>query len=83
MDDAEGALAEANIYDSEDPEVWAYLSLVCLRHSRRLEAEQAYRFAMQKGLRDSALQLELARAQEQAGFGNPFLSARTGVAEPL
>lgn len=44
--DAEDALTEANILDNMDPEVWAYLCLVCLQTGRRLEAEQAYKYTV-------------------------------------
>lgn len=44
--DAEDALSEANILNNEDPEVWGYLSLVCLRTGRQLEAEQAYKYSL-------------------------------------
>ena len=44
--DAEDALSEANILNNEDAEVWGYLSMVCLRTGRQLEAEQAYKYAL-------------------------------------
>lgn len=44
--DAEDALSEANILNNEDSEVWGYLSMVCLRTGRQLEAEQAYKYAL-------------------------------------
>ncbi len=47
--------------------VWAYLALVCLRLGRQHEAEQAQKFALQRGLRDPALLNELRSAHEQAG----------------
>ena len=43
--DAEDALTEANLLNNLDPEVWAYLSLVCLQLGRKAEAEQAYKYA--------------------------------------
>lgn len=46
LEDAEDALSEANILNNSDPEVWAYLSLVCLRSGRQFEAEQAYKYAI-------------------------------------
>ena len=46
LTEAEDALAEANVLNNYDPEVWAYLSLVCLRTARQLEAEQAYKYAI-------------------------------------
>lgn len=44
--EAEDALSEANILNNSDPEVWGYLSLVCLKTGRQLEAEQAYKYAI-------------------------------------
>ena len=46
LSEAEDALAEANVLNNYDPEVWAYLALVCLRTGRQLEAEQACKFAI-------------------------------------
>ena len=46
MCDAESALTEANILNNLDPEVWAYLCLICLRTGRQVEAEQAYKYAV-------------------------------------
>ena len=46
LSEAEDALSEANVLNNYDPEVWAYLSLVCLRTARQLEAEQAYKYAV-------------------------------------
>ena len=46
LSEAEDALSEANILNNTDPEVWAYLSLVCLKTGRQLEAEQAYKYAL-------------------------------------
>jgi Flp pilus assembly protein TadD len=44
--DAEAALTEANILNNLDPEVWAYLCLICLRSGRQVEAEQAYKYTV-------------------------------------
>ena len=46
LSEAEDALSEANILNNSDPEVWGYLSLVCLKTGRRLEAEQSYKYAI-------------------------------------
>ena len=46
LSEAEDALAEANILNNSDPEVWAYLCLVCLKTGRQVEAEQAYKYAI-------------------------------------
>ena len=46
LSEAEDALSEANILNNTDSEVWAYLSLVCLKTGRQVEAEQAYKYAV-------------------------------------
>ena len=50
LSEAEDALAEANILNNSDSEVWAYLSLVCLKTARQFEAEQAYKYAVKVGV---------------------------------
>ncbi len=71
MSEAEDALCEANILNNSDPEVWGYLSLVCLQTGRQLEAEQAYKYAIKVNLKDGELLKEIQAVQEQVGFGNP------------
>lgn len=46
LSEAEDALSEANILNNKDPEVWGYLSLLCLKTGRKIEAEQAYKYAI-------------------------------------
>lgn len=46
LSEAEDALSEANILNNKDPEVWGYLSLLCLKSGRKIEAEQAYKYAI-------------------------------------
>lgn len=46
LGEAEDALAEANVLNNEDALTWAYLSLVCLRTGRPLEAEQTFKYAI-------------------------------------
>ncbi|KAH9509070.1 Cilia- and flagella-associated protein 70 [Bulinus truncatus] len=71
LTEAEDALSEANILNNNDPEVWSYLSLICLKTKRRLEAEQAYKYAIKLNLDDAALLAEIHREQVVYGFGNP------------
>ncbi|XP_071787792.1 cilia- and flagella-associated protein 70-like isoform X3 [Asterias amurensis] len=71
MSEAEDALCEANILNNSDPEVWGYLSLVCLQTERQLEAEQAYKYAIKVNLKDGELLKEIQAVQEQVGYGNP------------
>ncbi|KAJ8044742.1 Cilia- and flagella-associated protein 70 [Holothuria leucospilota] len=71
LSEAEDALCEANILNNSDPEVWGYLSLVCLRTGRQLEAEQAYKYALKVNLKDQDLLSEIEDTQKTVGFGNP------------
>ncbi|CAH1791968.1 unnamed protein product, partial [Owenia fusiformis] len=71
LSEAEDALSEANILNNSDPEVWGYLSLVCLKTNRQLEAEQAYKYALKVNLVDEELLGEIHGVQQEVGFGNP------------
>ncbi|KAF0687429.1 Aste57867_20828 [Aphanomyces stellatus] len=61
-DGAEMALAEANILDHTNPDVWGYLSLVCLSATpaRQKEAEQALEQALRYDLSNATLLRELS-----------------------
>ncbi|CAF0849700.1 unnamed protein product [Brachionus calyciflorus] len=71
LEEAKNALAEANILNNKAPEVWAYLSLICLKTNKPLEAEQAYKYAIKLNLDNPELLDEIHLLQEQLGFGNP------------
>ncbi|XP_039248406.2 cilia- and flagella-associated protein 70-like [Styela clava] len=71
LSESEDALAEANLLNNSNPEVWAYLSLVCLQTERKLEAEQSYKYAMNLKLKDEDLIHEIHLMQKKVGFGNP------------
>ncbi|XP_074658992.1 cilia- and flagella-associated protein 70-like isoform X2 [Tubulanus polymorphus] len=73
LSEAEDALSEANILNNYDPEVWGYLSLVCLKTGRQLEAEQAYKYALKLNLQDGDLLNEIRQVQTEVGFGDPQL----------
>lgn len=55
LGEAENALSEANMLCNTDPEVWGYLTLVCLRQKRVFEAEQSYKYAIKVQYRREAL----------------------------
>ncbi|XP_042197169.1 cilia- and flagella-associated protein 70 isoform X2 [Callorhinchus milii] len=69
--DAEDALAEANILCNSNSEVWGYLTLVCLKTGRKLEAEQSYKYAIKLNLQNQQLLDEIHHFQQMTGFGNP------------
>lgn len=72
LTEAEDALSEANILNNTEAEVWAYLSLVCLKTGRQLEAEQTYKYAL-KLCSDQRLLDEIHQVQREVGFGNPMV----------
>uniref|UniRef100_W5M3G9 Cilia and flagella associated protein 70 n=1 Tax=Lepisosteus oculatus TaxID=7918 RepID=W5M3G9_LEPOC len=68
LTEAEDALTEANTLHNANPEVWGYLSLVCLKTGRHLEAEQSYKYTIKLNLRNGALLQEIHELQERVGF---------------
>ncbi|KAJ8398771.1 hypothetical protein AAFF_G00419680 [Aldrovandia affinis] len=65
LTEAEDALTEANTLNNAHPEVWGYLSLVCLRTGRQLEAEQCYKYAIKLDLQKETLWQEITELQAQ------------------
>ncbi|KAG9340456.1 hypothetical protein JZ751_021569 [Albula glossodonta] len=61
LSEAEDALIEANALNNANPEVWGYLSLVCLRLD----------------LQKEALLREITQLQDQVGFGDPSFRTKT------
>lgn len=72
LDSAEEALTEANYLNNRDATIWAYLSLICLKTRRQVEAEQAYKYAIKMRLQDQTLLDEIHSLQTEMGFGNPL-----------
>lgn len=46
LENAEEALTEANYINNRNPEVWAYLSMICLKTNRCTEAEQSFKYCI-------------------------------------
>lgn len=71
MQEAEDALSEANALNNSNGEVWGYLTLVCLKTGRQLEAEQSYKYTRKLNVQDQTLMTEIRQLQEEVGFGDP------------
>uniref|UniRef100_A0A5K4ET78 Putative o-linked n-acetylglucosamine transferase, ogt n=1 Tax=Schistosoma mansoni TaxID=6183 RepID=A0A5K4ET78_SCHMA len=72
LENAEEALTEANYINNRNPEVWAYLSMICLKTNRRTEAEQSFKYCIKMKLNDTELLNEIHTLQMEVGWGNPL-----------
>ncbi|CAH8498466.1 unnamed protein product [Schistosoma intercalatum] len=72
LENAEEALTEANYINNRNPEVWAYLSMICLKTNRCTEAEQSFKYCIKMKLNDTELLNEIHTLQMEVGWGNPL-----------
>ncbi|XP_068597905.1 cilia- and flagella-associated protein 70-like [Brachionichthys hirsutus] len=67
---AEDALTEAAHLNNQNPEVWVYLSLICLRSDRKKEAEHFYEYARRFNLKKESLLREVTDLRHQLLFSH-------------
>ena len=72
--DAEHALNEANVLDNHNSMTWRYLTLVCLKQDRLLDAENCYKYAVKTGPDSDELMTEIKQAMHDTGFDISLIS---------
>lgn len=65
--EAEEALAEANIYDPHNPEVWGWLTILSLKTAKSVEAESSYKEAIKNNLVSVPILREIGRGYLKQG----------------
>ncbi|XP_068173019.1 cilia- and flagella-associated protein 70-like [Antennarius striatus] len=67
---AEHALTQASYLNNQNPEVWVYLSLICLKSDRKQEAEHFAEYSRRCNLKNESLLQEVTELKNQMSVGH-------------
>ncbi|VDL45971.1 unnamed protein product [Hymenolepis diminuta] len=70
LEDAKLAFEESNRLNNREAIVWAYLTMICLKTGKALEAEECLKIIDKLGLIDEAIKTELEQIKLEEGKGS-------------